>query len=80
MTLSPGDHDGVIVIPRAVAEEVVTQAEQLVNTENLVRKAILEGVHPVDAFNQVRTVLGGGLDAVAGQGRWSSPAPPEASG
>ncbi len=47
-----GDHDGVVVIPRAVAEEVITQAEQLVDTENLVRKAILEGVHPVDAFNK----------------------------
>ena len=52
-----GDHDGVVVIPRAAAEEVVTQAEQLVHTENLVRKAILEGVHPVDAFNKYREVL-----------------------
>jgi len=50
--LVAGDHDGVIIIPQAVADEVVTQAEALVNTENLVRKAILEGVHPVDAFNQ----------------------------
>jgi 4-hydroxy-4-methyl-2-oxoglutarate aldolase len=47
-----GDQDGVVVIPRAAAEDVVTQAEQLVRTENLVRKAILEGVHPVDAFNR----------------------------
>jgi 4-hydroxy-4-methyl-2-oxoglutarate aldolase len=47
-----GDRDGVVVIPRAAAEDVVTQAEQLVHTENLVRKAILEGVHPVDAFNR----------------------------
>ena len=50
--LIAGDHDGVIVIPRAIAEEVVTLAEELVDTENLVRKAILEGVHPVDAFNR----------------------------
>ncbi len=47
-----GDQDGVIVIPRAEAEEVITLAEQVVATENQVRKAILEGVHPVDAFNQ----------------------------
>jgi regulator of RNase E activity RraA len=47
-----GDHDGVIVIPFAAAEEVIAQAEQVVVTENLVRKAILDGVHPVDAFHQ----------------------------
>lgn len=47
-----GDQDGVIVIPRAEAEEVIAQAEQLVNTENLVRSAILKGVHPVDAFHE----------------------------
>ena len=47
-----GDHDGVILIPRDVAEEVIAKAEELVDTENLVRKAILEGVHPVDAFNK----------------------------
>ncbi len=45
-----GDVDGVVVIPQAVAEEVVGKAEALVHTENLVRKAILEGVHPVKAY------------------------------
>jgi regulator of RNase E activity RraA len=46
-----GDRDGVLIIPQAVAEEVTAKAEAVVHTENLVRKAILEGVHPLDAFN-----------------------------
>ena len=45
-----GDDDGVLVIPSGIAEEVITRAEAVVDTENLVRKAILEGVHPLDAF------------------------------
>ena len=47
-----GDRDGVLVIPQNVAEEVITKAEQVVQTENLVRKAILEGMHPVDAYRK----------------------------
>jgi regulator of RNase E activity RraA len=46
-----GDRDGVLVIPQAVAEEVISKAEEVVHTENLVRKAILEGVLPLDAYN-----------------------------
>lgn len=45
-----GDRDGVVVIPIAVADEVISKAEEVVRTENLVRKAILEGVHPVKAY------------------------------
>ena len=47
-----GDRDGVSIIPQNIAEEVITKAEEVIHTENLVRKAILEGVHPVDAFNK----------------------------
>jgi 4-hydroxy-4-methyl-2-oxoglutarate aldolase len=47
-----GDCDGVLVIPQDVAEEVISQAEQVVQMENLVRKAILEGVHPVAAYRR----------------------------
>jgi len=47
-----GDREGVVVIPRGVAEEVVSRTEEVVHTENLVRKAILEGIHPVDAYKQ----------------------------
>lgn len=47
-----GDRDGVLIIPQRVAEEVITKAEEVVHTENLVRKAILEGVLPLDAYNR----------------------------
>jgi regulator of RNase E activity RraA len=47
-----GDRDGVVIIPQAVAEEVISKAEEVVRTENLVRKAILEGVHPLEAYER----------------------------
>jgi regulator of RNase E activity RraA len=47
-----GDSDGVVVVPQSVAEEVVSKAEGVVATEDLVRKSILEGTHPVDAFEK----------------------------
>jgi regulator of RNase E activity RraA len=40
------------VIPQQVAEEVIRKAEEIVRTENLVRKAILEGVHPLEAYER----------------------------
>jgi regulator of RNase E activity RraA len=45
-----GDIDGVVVIPSAIADQAVTKVEAVINTENLVRKAILEGVPPREAF------------------------------
>jgi regulator of RNase E activity RraA len=45
-----GDIDGVVVIPSAIADQAVTKVEAVINTENLVRKAILEGVPPKEAF------------------------------
>ena len=47
-----GDRDGVLIIPQLVAEEVIGKAEEVIRTENLVRKAILEGMHPVQAFEK----------------------------
>jgi regulator of RNase E activity RraA len=47
-----GDRDGVLVIPQNNAEEVVSKAEDVVKTENLVRKSILKGTHPVDAYQK----------------------------
>ena len=44
------DRDGVVAIPGDMAEKVCSRAEELIGTENLVRKAILEGVDPVDAY------------------------------
>ena len=47
-----GDRDGVIVIPAGIAEQAIAKAEEVVNTENIVRKRILEGMHPADAYRQ----------------------------
>ena len=47
-----GDRDGIVVIPGSIAEEVVQEAEEVMQKENLVRKAILQGVDPVDAYLQ----------------------------
>jgi 4-hydroxy-4-methyl-2-oxoglutarate aldolase len=44
------DRDGIVVIPAAIASEVVEKTEDVLSTENLVRKAILKGVDPVDAY------------------------------
>ena len=47
-----GDRDGVVIIPQEITDEVLIEAEAVMNTENLVRKAILAGVHPLDAYNK----------------------------
>lgn len=47
-----GDKDGVVVVPREITLEVLEKSEEVVSTENLVRKAILEGVHPVEAYRK----------------------------
>ncbi|MFZ0523962.1 MAG: RraA family protein [Candidatus Acidiferrales bacterium] len=47
-----GDRDGVLAIPQSIAPDVISKAEEVVQTENLVRKSILEGTHPVEAFRQ----------------------------
>lgn len=44
------DRDGIVIIPRALLEDVVSETEKVLRTENLVRKAILQGVNPVDAY------------------------------
>jgi 4-hydroxy-4-methyl-2-oxoglutarate aldolase len=45
-----GDRDGVVRIPQALAEDVVTRAEAAIATENMVRKAILAGMDPQQAY------------------------------
>jgi regulator of RNase E activity RraA len=44
------DCDGIVVIPAEIAEETVGETEEVLRTENLVRKAILEGVDPQEAY------------------------------
>lgn len=44
------DHDGVVIIPLCVAEEVLRRAEEKVGGENLVRKALATGMSATEAF------------------------------
>jgi regulator of RNase E activity RraA len=55
VVVRPGDYvladiDGAVVVPSAIAEAVVSEAEEAMQKENLVRKAILEGVPPREAY------------------------------
>jgi 4-hydroxy-4-methyl-2-oxoglutarate aldolase len=45
-----GDHDGVVVVPSAVAEEVVVLAEEKVSGENVVRDELARGMPVSEAF------------------------------
>jgi len=45
-----GDRDGVVVIPAEIAEQVVAQAEQVVATESDMRRALVSGMDPVQAY------------------------------
>ncbi|HZP21665.1 MAG TPA: RraA family protein [Bauldia sp.] len=45
-----GDRDGMLRVPRDKAEEIATAAEEAMAKESLVRKAILEGVDPQQAY------------------------------
>jgi 4-hydroxy-4-methyl-2-oxoglutarate aldolase len=45
-----GDRDGVVVIPAAVVDEAVSKTEEVLQTENKVRTAILAGMDPQEAY------------------------------
>ena len=47
-----GDHDGVVVIPRSVAGEVIGLAEEKLVGENLVRAKLAEGMPAGEAFRR----------------------------
>lgn len=46
------DLDGVVVVPRRIAHEVVARCEKLVGTENAVRKAVKRGMLPLAAYEK----------------------------
>ncbi|HUZ62336.1 MAG TPA: RraA family protein [Acetobacteraceae bacterium] len=57
VTIAPGDYivgdlDGLIRVPRAIVAEVVEKSEVAIGTENLIRKAILQGTDPQQAYLQ----------------------------
>jgi regulator of RNase E activity RraA len=47
-----GDRDGVVIVPRAIAEEVVAKTEEVVATESDMRRALIGGMDPVVAYNK----------------------------
>lgn len=46
------DLDGVVVVPRRVAHEVLVRCEKLVGTENKVRTAVRRGMTPLAAYEK----------------------------
>jgi len=55
VTIAPGDYllgdrDGLVRIPRALAGDVIARSEAAIGQENLVRRAILDGVDPQQAY------------------------------
>ena len=47
-----GDLDGVVVVPRRVAHEVLQRCERLVGTEGKVRAAVRRGMLPLQAYEK----------------------------
>ena len=47
-----GDRDGVVIIPAKLAVEVVARTEEVVSTESEMRRALIDGMDPVDAYNR----------------------------
>src|SRR5213594_3214611 len=47
-----GDLDGVVVVPRRVAHEVLERCERLVSTESKVRTAVKRGMTPLAAYEK----------------------------
>jgi 4-hydroxy-4-methyl-2-oxoglutarate aldolase len=46
-----GDRDGVVVIPHAIVQEVLTRTETVVATESDMRRALIGGMDPVQAYH-----------------------------
>ena len=44
------DRDGVVIVPRAIADEVVRRTEEVVSTESDMRKALIGGMDPIAAY------------------------------
>ena len=45
-----GDRDGVVIIPGGLVEEVVRRTEEVVATESDMRRALIGGMDPVQAY------------------------------
>lgn len=47
-----GDRDGIVIIPRALIEEVIARTEEVVATESDMRRALIGGMDPVAAYEK----------------------------
>ena len=45
------DRDGVVIVPKAIAEEAVRRTEEVMSTESDMRRALVDGMDPVEAYN-----------------------------
>jgi 4-hydroxy-4-methyl-2-oxoglutarate aldolase len=50
-----GDDDGVVVVPQAIAEDVLAEAEQKAATESEIREAVRDGMPPLEAYERYGT-------------------------
>ena len=50
-----GDEDGVVVVPRGVARDVLAEAERKAGTENEIRDAVRAGTPPLEAYERYGT-------------------------
>jgi 4-hydroxy-4-methyl-2-oxoglutarate aldolase len=50
-----GDDDGVVVVPQAVAVDVLAEAERKAGTESEIRVAVRDGLPPLDAYERFGT-------------------------
>lgn len=47
-----GDVDGIVIVPREIANQILREAEDLANNEDRVRDAVRNGVHPLKAYEE----------------------------
>jgi 4-hydroxy-4-methyl-2-oxoglutarate aldolase len=49
------DHDGIVVVPSEIVDVVLTDAEAVVSTEGEIRRAVRDGVLPLEAYERFGT-------------------------
>jgi regulator of RNase E activity RraA len=50
-----GDEDGVVVVPNAITESVLAEAEEKAKTESDIRAAVRDGMPPLEAYERYGT-------------------------
>jgi 4-hydroxy-4-methyl-2-oxoglutarate aldolase len=50
-----GDDDGVVVVPAAIAADVLSEAESKASTESEIRAAVRNGMLPLEAYERYGT-------------------------